>query len=739
MATRVETGKARAVLGSRDYDDLSFSREELAELRAEIERRVGLTDDGRPRRRQSLRSSRRTGRVPDAVHVELDAGPIPRAASSDSVRVAPPGGTPAPTDALDVVSSDVEIEIDLPASNPSLARAHGSGERALEPSPSDVTADDGRGSRVAILLSALKGPERAAKAHLSVPPRAPADPQPRSSPIRQSRTSEWGGAGLVGAPAPPVGSGGPRIPEKGPGVEAGSSSEHPAGEEVQDGATSAAALKRRTTALRGSGPARSRLARTSTAPGRNGGAEARHVDDDGAGRAREGSSNDLALPERARGSRPVRPPRIPTSPFPLAADLLELPSPDPAADATSPPAEASEIDIDVVEGAVPVSLRPNVGRSSEHELSGDDLEELRRPPPLPLSAPADLPLEDTLEGGSGAGAEEVKLPLDEADDGVITSAFDDDVVAESEELVARKRSLTPPVPPIPKTPVPTRVETSASEPAPALTSERPSVPASGTLSADSVDERTADWFLKVFDEDYLRTIPPSARAVGRPEIDFIWESLAPLVDTKLLDVGCGTGRHCIELAARGLDVTGVDLSGSLIARALHEAKRRAVELELVQQDMRQLDQVERFDAVICMGTTFGYFDDDTNRRCMSLFARCLKPGGRLLLEVANRDYLIRELPTRVGWEGDGCVVLEEVDFSFFNSRLTSKRSVVFMDGRHLEQDISIRLYSLHELGKLMHPVGLRVLEVSGHVAHRAQFFGNTSRGIILLAEKSRAP
>jgi len=60
---------------------------------------------------------------------------------------------------------------------------------------------------------------------------------------------------------------------------------------------------------------------------------------------------------------------------------------------------------------------------------------------------------------------------------------------------------------------------------------------------------------------------------------------------------------------------------------------------------------------------------------------------------------------------------------------------VFEDGRHLEQEFSVRSYSLHELGKILHHAGFRVLEVSGHIAHRARFFGNNSRCLVLLAEK----
>ena len=87
------------------------------------------------------------------------------------------------------------------------------------------------------------------------------------------------------------------------------------------------------------------------------------------------------------------------------------------------------------------------------------------------------------------------------------------------------------------------------------------------------------------------------------------------------------------------------------------------------------------------------------------------------------------------WEGDGCVVLEEVEFNYFSSRIQSNRSVVFDDGRQLEQEISIRAYSLHELGKLLHAVGFRVLEVSGSIQTKGRFFGTHSRQILVVAER----
>jgi SAM-dependent methyltransferase len=248
-------------------------------------------------------------------------------------------------------------------------------------------------------------------------------------------------------------------------------------------------------------------------------------------------------------------------------------------------------------------------------------------------------------------------------------------------------------------------------------------------------KRKKAWFEEIFDEDWLRTLQPVSGDQLRRQVDFLEESLQPSVESQILDLGCGEGRHTIELAGRGYQVTGYDLSLPLLIRAADDAQRRSIQVNFIHGDFRELAFQEQFDAVYSLFTSFGYFDDDANRKMIHAVSAALRVGGRLLLDVVNRDYAIRDLPTRIWWEGQGCVVLEEVDFNYFTSRVISKRSVVFEDGRHLEQEISVRASSLHELGKILHHAGFRVLEVTGHMAHRTRFFGNSSRALVLLAEK----
>jgi len=248
-------------------------------------------------------------------------------------------------------------------------------------------------------------------------------------------------------------------------------------------------------------------------------------------------------------------------------------------------------------------------------------------------------------------------------------------------------------------------------------------------------KRSKPWFEEVFDEDYLRTLPFMRADQTLREVEFISEALRAGAGAEILDVGCGYGRHAFELVQRGYNVTGLDLSLPLLLRAAEESKRRALPVKFVQGDMREMEFEKQFDGAYSMLTSFGYFDEDTNLRVAERIGRALKPGARFLLDIVNRDYVVSDLPVRVWWEGTGCVVLEEVDFNFHTSRIVTHRSIVFEDGRQVEQEISVRAYSLHEIGRLLRQAGFRVMDVSGGLNTRGQFFGNVSRSLLIVAEK----
>jgi SAM-dependent methyltransferase len=421
-----------------------------------------------------------------------------------------------------------------------------------------------------------------------------------------------------------------------------------------------------------------------------------------------------------------------------------------AADSTPPP--PSKTTASEMVGAAPVVVLPE-SAGSDAELSADAVELIpaatenagQPPPPAFLAEATD---QDTPRDGIRLGGvpptpatEMPTEPREVEPDAVemLESAEHLTVPgAEPEKPVAH--TTAPPPVPAETTPTPTSPPPRPSAIAAALFDEY-QTPTSGgdpipeALARRSLKKRTKPWYEEVFDEDFLRTLPFMTPAQTAREVDFIREALSPPKGGEVLDVGCGYGRHALELAQQGLRLTGLDLSLPMLIRAADHAQRSGLAVNFVHADMREMTYNGQFDAAYCMLSSFGYFDEETNLRVATAICRALKPGGRFLLDIINRDYIIGDLPSRVWWEGDGCVVLEEVDFNYHTSRVLIRRSVVFGNGRQSEQEISLRAYSLHEVGKLLRQAGLRVLDVSGDIATKSKFYGAASRNILALCER----
>ena len=243
------------------------------------------------------------------------------------------------------------------------------------------------------------------------------------------------------------------------------------------------------------------------------------------------------------------------------------------------------------------------------------------------------------------------------------------------------------------------------------------------------------WWEELFNEDYFRTMEKLSVAQVKDEADWIEQALGVESGASILDVACGTGRQAVELARRGYDVVALDLSPPMLVRAAETAAEAGAKVNFTHGDMAAMDFVEVFDSAYCVGTSFGYFDDERNAEVARRMHRALKPHGTFLLEVVNRDHAIQRQPGMAWFEGDGCVCMEETAFNYITSRLNVKRTMIFEDGRQREVEYSLRLYSLHELGQMLHEAGFRILEVSGHKHTPGAFFGPSSRDLIILAQK----
>lgn len=246
------------------------------------------------------------------------------------------------------------------------------------------------------------------------------------------------------------------------------------------------------------------------------------------------------------------------------------------------------------------------------------------------------------------------------------------------------------------------------------------------------------WWEDLFGEDFSRANLRLTDRQVAAEVDFIEHELGVSAGGIVLDLGCGGGHHAVELASRGYGVVGYDLSLFQLSLAADFAQERGQKINFLQGDMREMAFEDMFDGVFCWNTSFGYFEEEKNVMVAQRVFRALRPGGNFLVDVANRDYVGANTPSQLWFEGDACVCMDDASVDYITSRLRVKRSLILDDGRTKECNYSIRLYSMHELGKLLHSVGFRITEASGHASIPGVFFGQCSPRVLLLAQKPEA-
>ena len=239
------------------------------------------------------------------------------------------------------------------------------------------------------------------------------------------------------------------------------------------------------------------------------------------------------------------------------------------------------------------------------------------------------------------------------------------------------------------------------------------------------DEAARPWYETLFERDwydYFAKGGPSypdddgeyARQ-AEAEVEFSERALRLTEPSDLLDLCCGPGRHSVRLAQRGHRVTGVDISAYNLEAAAAQAAEFGVDVAWREADMRDTGLAgSSQNAVINMFTAFGYFDDEGNQRVLEEVARVLRPGGCFLIELINRDSLMRRFePRRSGERRDGRMGVEEHEFDAVAGTNTTRWKVTDSAGHGTFQSFTVRVYTLQELELRMSQAGLAVEDAWG--------------------------
>jgi 2-polyprenyl-3-methyl-5-hydroxy-6-metoxy-1,4-benzoquinol methylase len=225
-----------------------------------------------------------------------------------------------------------------------------------------------------------------------------------------------------------------------------------------------------------------------------------------------------------------------------------------------------------------------------------------------------------------------------------------------------------------------------------------------------VTQVPTDWYDGFFEEEWLDEIALHVREerTGQ-EIDFVLERLELAPGARVLDVACGHGRHSLELARRGFDVTGVDLSPRAIAFARDAAERDGLSVTFLERDAREVDFDDEFDAAVNLFTSvLGYFDEEAeNQRVVDGVARALRSGGSFLVDTINLLSLARGF-SELHWEEyeSGTLMVERREFDFERGRTRADWTFVRGDGSRRTLRHSLRVYAPHELIAMFDAAGL---------------------------------
>lgn len=224
------------------------------------------------------------------------------------------------------------------------------------------------------------------------------------------------------------------------------------------------------------------------------------------------------------------------------------------------------------------------------------------------------------------------------------------------------------------------------------------------------------WQKSMYDNFFAKATLDSEglKEKAKQEVSFLVDTLGLSKKAKILDVPCGTGRHTRIFAEKGHEVIGLDISQSCIDIAKSSAP--VVGLNYKLGNMNDLSEYKgQFDCVLNLFSSFGYFStDEENEHVLGEMIRALKPGGKLVINVINREWLLSIYKPALWFKSGSVITVSAGNYdpkSHYNeSYMTLK------DEGTGETTLSyhrIRLYSSQEMIELMKKHGLKDVKAYG--------------------------
>ena len=198
------------------------------------------------------------------------------------------------------------------------------------------------------------------------------------------------------------------------------------------------------------------------------------------------------------------------------------------------------------------------------------------------------------------------------------------------------------------------------------------------------------------------------------QVNFIIKELKLTGEEKILDLGCGFGRHSLALAQRGFDVTGVDITPAFITDAIESAEKLGLNTSFICSDIRDIKFENEFDVVLNMADgAIGYLEnDDENMKIFVAISAALKPGGKSFIDICSAEYAIKHFPQKTWEAGQKALSLAEFDWDNENRRMLYG-SYEYHYGETATfpqyEAVSMRLYTKEEIKNILAQRNMKVI------------------------------
>jgi SAM-dependent methyltransferase len=215
----------------------------------------------------------------------------------------------------------------------------------------------------------------------------------------------------------------------------------------------------------------------------------------------------------------------------------------------------------------------------------------------------------------------------------------------------------------------------------------------------------------------------------------LWNLLQLPPASRVIDIGCGHGRHALAIAELGSEIIGLDSSVALLNRARHLAVELDVPLRLIRADMRRLPFRSGCLPAVLIMDAFGFFDDEeSNEAVLQEAARTVLPGGRLVMKVVNGEPIVKGFRESDQEERDGISVVITSTLAMRPPRMTQKIRISGSQG-YAEYERRQRLYRVDDLGAAFARAGLTVVGVFAD-PHGGRFEPTMSSAIWMIGSVS---